>query len=102
VREARVAARRNEDVVVDYRVEVDLEVLETLKGQAPRPLQLAFTSFPRSPRFQAQEEVILFLARGEAGLWLAHGKRSVYHVQQGEVLETGRPVSEFVKQLRGA
>jgi hypothetical protein len=101
VRDVSVTARKNEDIVVDYRVDADLQAVEALKGQAPRPLRLQFASFPRSPRFEKGEEVILFLARGEAGLYLPHGKRSVYHVQQGEVLETGRPLSEFVKQIRG-
>ncbi len=44
---------------------------------------------------------MLFLVRGPQGLYLQHGKRAVYHVVRGEVLEAGRPLGEFVKLLRG-
>ena len=45
--------------------------------------------------------MILFLARGEAGLHLAQGKRAVFHVVEGEVLEAGQPLATFVKSMRG-
>lgn len=101
VLEVAVTARRNQDIIVDYRVDAQLEAIEALKGAAPAPLRLQYASFPRSPRLTQGEEVILFLSPSDAGLFLAHGKRSVYHVERGEVLETGQPLSEFVKQLRG-
>ena len=37
-----------------------------------------------------------------SGQILAAGKRAVLHVEGGEVLEAGKPLPEFVKQMRGA
>jgi hypothetical protein len=74
--------------------------LETWKGAAPDTLLLRFVSVPRSPRFRSGEEVVLLLARSADGLYLEHGKRAVLHVQQGEVLEAGRPLAELRERLR--
>jgi hypothetical protein len=62
---------------------------------------LEFQSFPRAPRFKTGDEVVLMLARGPQGPYLEHGKRSVLHVVNGEVLEVGRPLQEFVKAMQG-
>lgn len=93
--------RRQDEVVVESRIAVRFAVLETFRGTAPDSLHLDYVSFPRAPRFVAAEEVVLFLA-DDAGRWyLPFGKRSVLHLQQGEVLETGQPLSELRKTLGG-
>ena len=89
-----------EGVAVEYVVTVDCKRLETLKGEVPDPLQLTYSSFPRSPRFDTNDEVILFLRRGETGLYLHDGKRSVLYVMDGKVAATGAPVQEFTRSLR--
>ena len=89
------------DIVVGWWIQARLLPQETWKGRAPDTLQLRFVSFPRSPRFKEGEEVILFLSRAADGtLFLAQGKRAVFHVSHGEVEETRQPVAEFKKSLR--
>lgn len=89
-----------EGVAVEFVVSVDCKQLQALKGTAPDPVVLQFGSFPRSPRFDADEEVILFLSQGEDGLFLKDGKRAVFHVIDGAVAETAQPLREFVRMLR--
>ncbi|MFQ5601115.1 MAG: hypothetical protein ACE5G2_11255 [Candidatus Krumholzibacteriia bacterium] len=88
-----------EGVPVEYRIYVDFETLEELKGDAPATLHLEYSSFPRSPRFDQDEEVILFLTRTDTGLFLKQGKRAVCRIVDGAV-ETGQPVREFVRSLK--
>jgi hypothetical protein len=88
--------------VVERRVYVAFRKLETVKGTAPDTLGLRYPSVPRAPRFKQDSEVILFLGRTAEGFLLPQGKRCVLHVEKGEVLETGRPLSEFLKSLRGS
>jgi hypothetical protein len=80
-------------------VTVDCEVLQTIRGEVPNPLQLTYGSFPRSPRFDTGDEVILFLQRGETGLYLRDGKRSVLYITDGTVAATGEPVQPFIRSL---
>ncbi len=94
--------RRNrviEGVAVEYRVYVDFEPIEVIKGSQPDSLKLAYSSFPRSPRFDRDEQVILFLSRAEDGFILEPGKRAVYHVRDGTVGETGQPLRAFIQSL---
>jgi len=93
--------RKEYGLVVERWVFVDFKPLETYKGNAPDSLRLRFLSVPRSPRFRKDDDVILFLVRGPDGLYLDQGKRSVLHVVKNEVVEAGRPLSEFLKVLGG-
>lgn len=93
--------REIEDIAVEFRVHADFEVLGTFKGEPPAELRLEYSSFPRSPRFDVDEEVILFLRQVEEQFFLSKGKRGVYHVVDGTVAETGQPVPEFAKSLQG-
>lgn len=93
--------RKEYGLVVEHWVFVDFKRLETYKGNAPDSLRMRFLSVPRSPRFRQDDEVILFMVRGADGLYLDQGKRSVLHVVKGEVVEAGRPLSEFLKVLGG-
>jgi hypothetical protein len=102
VESSQVQPRVQHGIVAEWRVDATLTVLETFKGTPPEPLALRFISFPRAPRLRAGEELILFLARNEAGLYLAAGKRGVFHVVAGEVVEAARPLPEFVKLMRGS
>lgn len=96
-----ITPRMAHGVVVERWVLAELAPLAVFKGQVPDPLQLRFLSFPRAPRFRAKDEVLVLLARGPEGLYLDQGKRSVLHVVNGEVLEVGRPLAEFVKSAGG-
>ena len=98
---ADLEPRTQHGIVAEWRVDSAFTVLETYKGTAPEPLALRFISFPRAPRLRAGEELILFLARNDAGLYLAAGKRAVLHVEGGEVVEAARPLPEFLKLMRG-
>jgi hypothetical protein len=102
VTRAEVRPRVQHGIVAEWRVHCALAVVETYKGQTPDSLSLEFISFPRAPRFRDGDEVILFLSRSDGRPFLAAGKRAVFHVQAGEVVEAGRPLPEFVKQMRGA
>jgi len=103
---ARVAhveeiAKTQSGVLVELRIAARMRRLETYKGAVPDSLALEYPSFPRAPRFREGEEVILFLGRGAAGPYLEHGKRAVFHVENGAVVETGRPLAAFVQDARG-
>ncbi len=76
--------------------------VEMLMGTRPDSLRLDYVSFPRSPRFTAGEEVILFLVQRGGELILEPGKRGVYHVRAGAVGETGQPVRQFFASLYGS
>jgi hypothetical protein len=102
VASAETRPRTLHGIVSEYRVHAAFTPRETYKGDTPDPLALEFISFPRAPRFRAGEDVVLFLARNEQGLYLAAGKRAVFHVVDGEVLEAGRPLATFVEHMRGA
>jgi hypothetical protein len=95
-----VEPRSQHGIVVEWRVRAELTPLETYKGTPPDGLVLSYISFPRAPRLRSGEDVVLFLARNDAGLYLAAGKRAVFHVVGGEVVEAGRPLAEFVKLMR--
>ena len=99
----RVDKRRRviEGVAVEYRVVADFSIVEMWKGERPDSLRLDYSSFPRSPRFDAGEEVILFLVRRDGELILEPGKRAVYHVRDGTVGETGQPLRQFFGSLSG-
>jgi len=101
VQAARLQPRREGDVLIELRVAATFDVEEIYKGAGLDTLRLEFASRPRAPRFRADEVVVLFLARGEGGLRLAQGKRAVFHVVEGEVLEAGQPLAAFVKRMRG-
>jgi hypothetical protein len=102
VRHVEKATKVSNGIVVEYRIQVRFEPLETWKGAALDSLQIDFASFPRSPRFTQDEEVVLFLARFQDGrLYLDLGKRAVYHIAKGETVETHQPVAEFRKSLQG-
>lgn len=92
--------REIDDIAIEFRIHADFEVLGTLKGDPPAALRLEFSSFPRSPRFDVDEEVILFLSEVEEQYFLAKGKRGVYHVVDGVVAETGQPFPEFARSLQ--
>lgn len=98
----QVDPRLQDDVVVERKVRARFEILEAYGGTPPDSLHLEYVSFPRAPRFTQGEEVLLFLAREADRFYFRHGKRSVLHLQQGEVLETGQPLSEFIEALRNA
>lgn len=102
VRNVDKRKREFEEVAVEFRIYVGLEILGTLKGDPPAELRLDYTSFPRAPRFDVDEEVILFLTLVEERFFLKHGKRSVYHVIDGAVAETGQPFPAFVESLQSA
>jgi hypothetical protein len=101
VEKSDIVPRYEHGFVVERRVVSTLHLLEALKGQAPDTLQLQFLSVPRSPRLRQGDDLILFLVRGPQALYLEHGKRAVFHVERGEVVEAGRPLAEFVKAVRG-
>ncbi len=102
VQKVQILNRTEHGIITQRQVEATFQRLESLKGEVPDPLKLAFPSFPRSPRFREKDEVIVFLAQGPSGLYLEFGKRGVFHVEHNEVLEVGQPVAEFVKALRRA
>lgn len=87
-------------VPVETRIHAYFEPIEMIKGTQPDSLKLDYGSFPRSPRFVRDEQVILFLKRTGDALFLEPGKRAVYHVRDGSVGETGQPLREFFKSLR--
>lgn len=97
-----VRRRVIEGMAVEYRVYAAFEPIEVIKGTQPDSLKVDFGSFPRSPRFVRDEQVILFLKRAGDELLLEPGKRAVYHVRDGSVGETGQPLREFFKTLRAA
>lgn len=101
VRKMDLRPRREGDALLELRVVADFAVHEMYKGAALDSLRLEFGSYPRAPRFRAEETVILFLRRGPQGLYLAQGKRAVFHVVDGEVLEATQPLAAFVKSMRG-
>ena len=101
VRATELRPRYAGDAVIDLRVAADFEVEETYKGTSADSLRLEFGSYPRAPRFRQDETVILFLETGPSGSYLAQGKRSVFHVVDGEVVEAGKLLGEFVKSMRG-
>jgi len=94
--------RRNrviEGVPVELRIYVEFEPIEIIKGSQPDSLKLAYSSFPRSPRFDRDEQVILFLSRADQDFILEPGKRAVFHVRDGTVGETGQPLRTFIQSL---
>ena len=91
-----------EGVNVEYRVHAAFSPVEILKGSRPDSLRLDYASFPRSPRFEPGEEVILFLVARDGELVLESGKRAVYHVRDGMVGETGQPLRQFFAALYGS
>jgi hypothetical protein len=93
--------RKEYGLVVERWVFVNFKRLETYKGTAPDTLGMRFLSVPRSPRFRQDDDVILFLVQGPDGPFLDQGKRSVLHIVKDEVVEAGRPLSEFLKVLGG-
>jgi len=95
-----VRRRVIEGMAVEYRVYASFEPIEVIKGTQPDSLKVDYGSFPRSPRFVRDEQVILFLKRAGDELLLEPGKRAVYHVRDGSVGETGQPLREFFKTLR--
>jgi hypothetical protein len=104
---ARVSAidRRSmviEETTLEYHIVVDFEVIDVFKGKTISTLHLDYRSFPRSPRFKENEEVILFLARSGDDLFLESGKRSVFHVVQGVVAENDQPLAEFEHSLHAS
>jgi hypothetical protein len=104
--EARVMKRdfkiyEVEDVPVEFRVQVEFQRIQSHKGEIPETFTLEYGSFPRSPRFEEGDDALLFLSRRESKWFLPFGKRSVYHVANDQVLETGQPLREFVKAMRG-
>ena len=101
VRAAEVQPRYQGDAVVELRVAADFEVEEMYKGARLDSLRLEFGSYPRAARFRQDETVILFLESGPSGLYLAQGKRAVFHVVGAEVVEAGQPLATFVKSMRG-
>jgi hypothetical protein len=102
---ARVSAvdhrsRVIEETTIEYHIVVDFEVIDVFKGKSMSTLRLDYGSFPRSPRFKENEEVILFLSRSGDALFLELGKRCVFHVVQGTVAETEQPLRVFTKSLQ--
>jgi hypothetical protein len=102
VTKSELGERTAHGQVVERWVLAEFRRLESFKGDVPETFQLRFISVPRSPRFKQGDEVILLLARGPEGLFLDQGKRGVLHVVNGEVLEAGQPLAEFVKAMRGS
>jgi hypothetical protein len=102
VAEVAVVPRMQHGIVAEWRIRSRLEILETYKGEVDNPLAFDFSSFPRSPRLLQGDEIILFLSRLESSWYLPAGKRGVFHVEAGAVVESGRPLSEFVKVMRGS
>jgi len=102
VRRLDKRSRVIEGIAVEYRVTVDFGILELVKGSRPDSLRLEYSSFPRTPRFEDGEEVLLFLTRVEDRFILEQGKRAVFHVQDASVVETGQPLREFIKSLLGS
>lgn len=100
VESMEIVPRIEQGILIERRIQLVLRRRDLLKGDAPDPLPLAFVSFPRSPRFRAGDEVIVFLGRGPDGLFFEFGKRGAVHVVGGEALEAGRPVDEFIKSLQ--
>ncbi len=94
--------REIEDIAVEFRVYVNFEILGTLKGEPPAELQLDYSSYPRSPRFDVGENVVLFLREVEGRYFLRHGKRDVFHIVDGAVAETGQAFPQFVEALGAA
>lgn len=104
---ARVSAidRRSrviEDTTLEYHIVVDFEVIDVFKGKTISTLHLDYGSFPRSPRFKENEEVILFLARSGEELYLESGKRCVFHVVQGVVAENDQSLRDFEHSLNAS
>lgn len=90
-----------EDVPVELRVHVDFRRQEAYKGDVEETFSIEYGSFPRSPRFEAGETVLMFLSRRADSLILPFGKRSLVHIGDGQVLETGQPLREYLKAMRG-
>jgi hypothetical protein len=90
-----------EDVPVEQRVLVEFHRLAVHKGTIPDPFSFEFGSFPRSPRFEEGETVLMFLSKRGDSWFLPFGKRSLVHVEGGQVLETGQPLREYLKGMRG-
>jgi len=88
-----------EGISVEYRIGVTFDILELIKGSRPDSLHLDYGSFPRTPRFEQDEEVLLFLTRADDGYFLEQGKRAVFHVRDGMVLETDQPLRPFIQSL---
>lgn len=101
VRAVKLQPRYEGGAVIDLRVAADLAVEEIYKGAPLDSLRLEFGSYPRAPRFRQDETVILFLETGPSGLYLAQGKRAVFHLVDGEVVEAGQPLAAFVATMRG-
>jgi hypothetical protein len=88
-----------EDVPVEHRVFVQFRTGVVYKGDIPETFSLEYGSFPRSPRFEKGDSVLLFLGQRENAWYLIHGKRGVFHIENGQVLEVGQPLREFLKAL---
>lgn len=102
VAEVAIVPRTQHGIVAEWRVQSRLDIVETYKGAVENPLAFEFISFPRSPRLLQGDEVILFLSRIESAWVLPAGKRDVFHVEGGAVVESGQPLSEFIKVMRGS
>src|SRR5262249_40644738 len=102
VEKVELLQRADAGIVLERRVSVTLRRRGLLEGDCPDPLSLQFVSVPRAPRFRPGEEVVVFLSRGPDGLYFEFGKRAVFHVVRGDIVETSQPVAEFVKSLRPA
>jgi len=89
-----------EGVAVELRVYVRFQTGNIHKGEVPAAFEFEYGSFPRSPRFEAGDSVLLFLQRREDSWFLPNGKRGVYHIEGDEVLEAGQPLREFLKAMR--
>lgn len=89
-----------EGVAVELRVHVEFRAGDIHKGEVPPTFDFEYGSFPRSPRFEAGDSVLLFLQRRDDSWFLPNGKRGIYHIEGGEVLETGQPLHEFLEAMR--
>jgi hypothetical protein len=85
---------------VEHRVFVQFRTGVVYKGDVPKLFSFEYGSFPRSPRFEQGDSVLLFLARRADSWYLPFGKRSVYHIDAGQVLEAGQPLREFLKAMQ--
>jgi len=89
-----------ENVPVEHRVFVKFRTGVVYKGDVPKEFSFEYGSFPRSPRFEKGDSVLLFLAQREGSWYLPHGKRGVFHIDGGQVLEAGQPLREFLKAMQ--
>ena len=88
-----------DDIPVEHRIFVQFRTGVVYKGEVPDMFSFEYGSFPRSPRFEKGDSVLLFLGQREDAWYLIHGKRGVFHVENGQVLELGQPLREFLKAM---